>query len=106
MPRTDIHVADGRGVPISGLPLRIEFSDGLSGFAPPNSFDSVGASKLELRTDREGKAAVAYLFAEKQPLDLRCVFLGVKRVPNQWIKVTPMQALPKGSTITIGIPNP
>ena len=105
-PRTDIRVADGNGVPISGLPLRLEFSDGLSRHTPPNSFDSVGAAKLELRTDEEGKAKVEYTFTKKQPSDLRSVLLGAKRVPNQWIKITPMQAVPKGSTITIGIPNP
>jgi hypothetical protein len=84
----------------------MEFSDGLSGYALPRSFGSTSESKVELRTDKDGRAAVEYTFTEKQPSDLRSVLFGVDRVPNQWIKVTPMRELSRGSAIVVGIPNP
>lgn len=91
---------------MSGFPLRIEFSDGLSGYSLPHSFDPECVSKLELRTDEEGKATVEYRFSEKQPSEWQTVFFGADRVGNQWIEIMPMRDFPKGSTITVGIPNP
>jgi len=109
LPRTDIHVVDGNGAPISGFPLRLKFSDGLYGHSLPRPFDSVphkDVSQLELFTNGEGRASVEYNFTEKQPSDWRSAFLGAERVPNQWIEIIPMRNLPKGSKITLGIPNP
>jgi hypothetical protein len=106
LPRTEIHVVDGTGAPLSGLPLRIEFSSGIRGYPLPRSFGSESVSNLELLTDEKGKAAVQYTFSEKQPPEWQTLVFGADRVENQWIMVTPMRDLPKGSTITVGIPNP
>lgn len=109
LPRTEIHVISETGAPISGLPLRIEFSGGLKGYSLPASVDSEfssGSEVIDVRTDDHGKVAVEYVFSQRQPSKFRSLFPGTKWVPNQWIKITPKQDIPRGSTITLGVPNP
>ena len=105
-PRTDIHVVDNTGAPISGFPLGVELSDGLRGVSLPHSVDQDVTSKMELRTNKKGRASIQYDFLQKQPSESKSNVFGADRIANQWIKITPLQDLPKGSSITVGIPNP
>jgi len=109
LPRTVVQVSDARGKPVSGFPFRVDVSDGIElvkSNAQGTIQKSVVARPLVVKTGVDGSGAFEYVFRKKQPSPLRALLPGADWVPNQWIRITPLRDLPKGSSMMVGIPNP
>jgi hypothetical protein len=108
-PQTLVQMRDARGNPIIGFPLKVEFSEGIhrvTSGANATSKTELNEPPLVVKTGRDGNWSFEYNFTKRQPSQLRMLLLSAPPVPNQWIRITPLRAVPKGSSITVGIPNP
>jgi broad specificity polyphosphatase/5'/3'-nucleotidase SurE len=100
-PSTTIELKSPQNEPIRNFPLRVETSKGLQ------ITNSDGEkSSMEIRTDNSGLATFSYTFKNQQPSSVQVLLSDAKAVPNQNISITPLKDLPKGSRISITIPNP
>ena len=107
-PSTTVRVTDSEAKPVSDFPIRIELGPGLSpgSLSDEEKRSQVSERSYDLRTDSEGAATISYWFDDRQPPRWRSRIFGAEWVPNRIIEVIPLEDLPSGSKITVGIPNP
>ena len=113
-PQLVVNVQDVHGSPIESFPMKVKFGEGINRTVfglpiplaeKPQVVIEQDDGSYKVTTGSDGSVVMNYQFSERQPNQI-ALLLGAEALPDRKLDLTPLKTLPKGSKITVTIPNP